>query len=66
MPKTERETIPEIARFNGIGIKVFSGDHPPLHFYVLYGEHLGDLPRRVKKLAQEWDQIGRASCRERV
>ena len=58
--------MPEIARFYGIVIKVFFGDHPPPHFHAVYGEHVGlfnidtldmiegDLPRRAKKLVDEW------------
>lgn len=33
--------MPEIARFYGIVIKLFVGDHPPAHFHAVYGEHLG-------------------------
>ena len=33
--------MPEIARFYGIIIKLFFGDHPPPHFYAIYGEHVG-------------------------
>jgi hypothetical protein len=58
--------MPEIARFYGIVIKLFFGDHPPPHFHAVYGEHLGlfnietldmiegDLPNRAKKLVLEW------------
>lgn len=31
--------MPEIARFYGIIIKLFFGDHPPPHFHAVYGEH---------------------------
>ncbi|MGB3300421.1 MAG: DUF4160 domain-containing protein [Phormidesmis sp.] len=52
--------MPEIARFYGIIIKVFFGDHPPPHFHAVYGEHNaligiesleiieGDLPTRAE------------------
>jgi hypothetical protein len=30
-----------MARFYGIIIKIFFGDHPPPHFHAVYGEHLG-------------------------
>ncbi len=58
--------MPEIARFYGIVIKVFFGDHPPPHFHAIYGEHNalvdvesleiieGDLPSRAQKLVLEW------------
>jgi len=59
-------TMPEIARFYGIIIKLFFSDHPPPHFHVIYGECNalfnietlemieGDLPSRAKKLVIEW------------
>ncbi len=58
--------MPEVARFYGIIIKLFFGDHPPPHFHAVYGEYLalfnieslemieGDLPPRAKKLVLEW------------
>jgi len=58
--------MPEIARFYGIVLKVFFGDHPPPHFHAIYGEFLalidieslniieGDLPNRAQKLVLEW------------
>lgn len=58
--------MPEIARFYGIVIKLFFGDHPPPHFHAVYGEYIGlfhisslemvegDLPRRAKSLVLEW------------
>jgi len=58
--------MPEIARFYGIVIKMFFGDHPPPHFHAVYGEYVGlfnihtlemiegDLPNRAKKLVNEW------------
>lgn len=58
--------MPEIARFYGIIIKIFFGDHPPPHFHAVYGEHNavfnietlevieGDLPDRARKLVAEW------------
>ena len=58
--------MPEIARFYGIVIKLFFGDHPPPHFHAVYGEYVGlfsietlemiegDLPNRAKKLVVEW------------
>lgn len=61
--------MPEIARFYGIVIKLFFGDHPPPHFHAVYGEYIGlfnietlemiegDLPKRAKKLVIEWATI---------
>lgn len=61
--------MPEIARFYGIIIKLFFGDHPPPHFHAIYGEHVGlfniddlkmiegDLPTRAKKMIVEWAKI---------
>ena len=58
--------MPEIARFYGIVIKLFFGDHTPPHFHAVYGEYIGlfdidtlemiegDLPNRAKKLVVEW------------
>ena len=58
--------MPEIARFYGIIIKLFFGDHPPPHFHAVYGEYValfnietlemieGDLPVRARKLVVEW------------
>lgn len=61
--------MPEIARFYGIIIKLFFGDHPPPHFHAVYGEYIavfdiqtleaieGDLPNRARKLVVEWATI---------
>lgn len=58
--------MPVICRFYGIVIKVYFNDHIPPHFHALYGEYNGvfdiesfemiegDLPKRAKKLVQEW------------
>jgi hypothetical protein len=58
--------MPEVARFYGITIKIFFGDHPPPHFHAIYGEFNalvsietltileGDLPNRAEKLIIEW------------
>ncbi len=58
--------MPEVARFYGIIIKLFFGDHPPPHFHAVYGEHNaifsietldmieGDLTARARKLVVEW------------
>jgi hypothetical protein len=61
--------MPEIARFYGIVIKLFFGDHPPPHFHAVYGEWMGlfnletlemiegDLPSRATKLVIEWASL---------
>jgi len=58
--------LPEISRFFGIVIKMFSDDHNPPHFHAFYGEHealidishlaifAGSLPPRVLGLVIEW------------
>ncbi len=63
--------MPEIARFYGIVIKLFFGDHPPPHFHAVYGETIGlfdidtvemiegDLPGRAQKLVVEWATINK-------
>ena len=63
--------MPEIARFYGIIIKLFFGDHPPPHFHAVYGEYVGlfnietlemiegDLPKRARKLVIEWAGLHR-------
>ncbi len=61
--------MPEIARFYGIIIKLFFGDHPPPHFHAVYSEYIavfdiqtlemieGDLPNRARELVIEWANI---------
>ena len=68
--------MPEIARFYGIVIKLFFGDHPPPHFHAVYGEHVGlfsietlemiegDLPKRAKKLIIEWAKLNKTQLKE--
>lgn len=60
------KSMPEIARFYGIIIKLFFADHPPPHFHAIYGEYNalfnletleiieGDLPNRATKMVIEW------------
>ncbi len=67
--------MPEIARFYGIVIKLFFGDHPPPHFHAVYGEYVGvfkidtleliegDLPNRAKKLVLEWAKINQVELK---
>ena len=61
--------MPEVARFYGIVIKLYFGDHPPPHFHAVYGEYIGvfsirdismiegDLPLRAVRLVEEWCSI---------
>ena len=68
--------MPEIARFYGIIIKLFFGDHPPPHFHAVYGEYMGlfnletlemiegDLPSRASKLVIEWATLYQNELRE--
>ncbi len=68
--------MPEIARFYGIVIKLFFGDHPPPHFHAIYGEYVGlfnivtlemiegDLPKRARQLVIEWARINQDSLEQ--
>jgi len=68
--------MPEIARFYGIVIKLFFGDHPPPHFHAVYGEYVGlfniqtlemfegDLPTRAKRLVFEWAETNQTELLE--
>ncbi len=68
--------MPEIARFYGIIIKLFFGDHPPPHFHAVYGEYVGvfdissldliegDLPNRARRLVTEWAEIHKSELME--
>ncbi len=68
--------MPEIARFYGIIIKLFFGDHPPPHFHAVYGEYVGlfdlnslemfegDLPTRAKNLVVEWAKANQTELLE--
>ncbi len=61
--------MPEVARFYGIVVKMFFGDHPPAHFHAVYGEYVGlfsidklemmegDLPNRARGLVVEWAHL---------
>lgn len=68
--------MPEIAKFYGIIIKLFFGDHPPPHFHAIYGEHMGlfnletlemiegDLPSRARKLVLEWAALYQSELKD--
>ena len=58
--------MPELARFYGIVIRMYYGDHNPPHFHAMYGEYeavfqldplellRGQLPTRARNLVIEW------------
>ena len=68
--------MPELARFYGIVVHVYYGDHLPAHFHVHYSGHSakvdietlalieGDLPARAKGLVIEWATLHRDELRE--
>ena len=68
--------MPEVARFYGIVVKMFFGDHPPPHFHAVYGEHVGlfnidtlemiegDLPNRAKSLIVEWAHLHKEALKQ--
>ncbi|RLA06517.1 MAG: hypothetical protein DRQ51_09200 [Gammaproteobacteria bacterium] len=63
--------MPEISRFYGIIIRIFSIDneHPPEHIHIKYNEYEavmelktlniteGSLPKKAKLLVREWAQL---------
>ena len=60
--------MPEISRFLGIVIGIFSREHPPAHFHAVYGEYQitvdissgvvhGDFPKRALRLVLEWADL---------
>ena len=63
--------MPEISRFFGIVIRMYSNDHPPPHFHAAYGSdevlieietlavYRGSLPRRAMSLVLEWAALHR-------
>ncbi len=60
------KSMPVIARFYGIVIKMYFNEHGVPHFHAVYGEFNGvfdiktlemiegDLPRRARKLVKDW------------
>jgi hypothetical protein len=63
--------MPQLSSFYGIVIYMYYRDHPPPHFHAIYGEHEavvniatatiieGSLPRRARKLVEEWAELHR-------
>jgi hypothetical protein len=68
--------MPELARFYGIVIQMYFGDHPPPHFHAIYAgfkavvdiETLalidGELPARARGLVIEWATLHQDELRE--
>ena len=58
--------MPEVSRFYGICIYLYSRDHPPAHFHAIYGDDEavfdirtlgileGALPNRARSLVLDW------------
>jgi len=58
--------MPTISWFYGIAIRMYFVDHPPAHFYAVYGEHEanveivtgevieGHLPQAAARLVKQW------------
>ena len=67
--------MPELARFYGIVIQMYFGDHPPPHFHAIYGDNkavidieslaliAGSLPPRARGLVIEWATIHQEDLR---
>lgn len=63
--------MPEICRFNGITIHVYTNEHLPEHFHAKYGEYEaqistetltclnGNLPTRQRRLVAKWAKLRR-------
>ncbi len=61
--------MPEISRFYGIIIRMFTPDHAPPHFHAVYAEHevsitidpigilAGNLPPKALGLVTEWASL---------
>jgi hypothetical protein len=67
--------MPELARFYGIIIQMYFGDHAPPHFHAIYGDNKavvaieslalieGSLPPRARGLVIEWATIHQEELR---
>ena len=60
--------MPELSRFLGIVIGIFSREHPPPHFHAVYGEYQitveiktgvvhGEFPKRALRHVLEWLEL---------
>ncbi len=72
--------MPEICRFMGLVVTMYSNDHPPPHIHVRRGDdeatflldgtlHEGSLPRRKRALVRRWARLHQpelAACWDRV
>jgi len=68
--------MPELARFYGIVVQVYYGDHEPAHFHVQYAGQVakidietlavleGELPARARGLVVEWATLHQDELRE--
>jgi len=68
--------MPELARFYGIVIQMYFGDHSPPHFHAIYGDSKavveieslalikGHLPPRARGIVIEWATIHQKELRE--
>lgn len=68
--------MPEVCRFYGIVIRIYTDDHSPPHFHAVYGEHealvgieslefvRGALPGRARRLVMEWASLHRSEPRD--
>ncbi len=74
----ERETVPEVARFFGIIIRMYAEPgvpHHRPHFHAYYQDYAavygidpiellgGDLPRRQQRLVEAWAELHQAELR---
>lgn len=68
--------MPELSRFYGIIIRMFTDDHMPPHFHAYYNEHeilveihsfsilAGHFPPKALGLVMEWAVLNQAGLRE--
>lgn len=68
--------MPELARFYGIVVQIYYGDHLPAHFHAQYAGYSakidietlalieGKLPARAKGLVIEWATLHQEELRE--
>jgi Domain of unknown function (DUF4160) len=68
--------MPQISKFYGIVVTMYSSDHAPPHFHARYGEYgaqividtgaplAGQLPIRALRLIREWAELHRDELRE--
>jgi hypothetical protein len=68
--------MPRLSQFYGIAIYMYYRDHAPPHFHAIYGDQeavfeiatgsiqAGKLPRRARKLVEDWLALHRAELQE--